>query len=315
MCSDKLEEPSKSGEIEAVTKAKGFYEACMNTEAIEREGNVPLHKLMEDLGGLPVLGSESGGKWNQNAYSFEDLIVISFQVTDSVPILYVHLDDVYLVGQEKYRLNFDQPSLNLPRQLYLQGKEDPALMALKTYYLELFQAFGANESAAAKFAENTLDLEIDLANISSDNQYESSVIKIVPVSSLQEFGVTANFSQIVEGIYQSGGYSLNASDVVTIFSIGYFNNTVTVLNKHSNSVIANYIVTKVVMTQVNFLPRIYTDITERFLAASGQASNSASTRLEYCVNMLRDRMPDVITRIFAKEAFLEKDRRYKLLSD
>jgi hypothetical protein len=74
-------------------------------EAIERDGNVPLHKLMEDLGGLPVLGSASGGKWNQNAYSFEDLIVTSFRVTDSVPILYVHLDDARLVGQEKYRLN------------------------------------------------------------------------------------------------------------------------------------------------------------------------------------------------------------------
>jgi hypothetical protein len=74
-------------------------------EAIERDGNVPLHKLMEDLGGLPVLGSASGGKWNQNAYSFEDLIVTSFRVIDSVPILYVHLDDVRLVGQEKYRLN------------------------------------------------------------------------------------------------------------------------------------------------------------------------------------------------------------------
>jgi hypothetical protein len=75
------------------------------SEAIEREGNAPLHKLMEDLGGLPVLGSASGGKWNQNAYSLEDLIVTSFQVTDSVPILHVHLDDVVLVGQEKYRLN------------------------------------------------------------------------------------------------------------------------------------------------------------------------------------------------------------------
>jgi hypothetical protein len=59
---------------------------------------------MEYLGGLPVLGSASGGKWNQNAYSFEDLIVTSFGVTDSVPIFYVHLD-VYFVGQEKYRLN------------------------------------------------------------------------------------------------------------------------------------------------------------------------------------------------------------------
>ena len=60
---------------------------------IENEGNAPLHKLMEDLGGLPILGSAPGGGWDSTTYSIEDLLVKSFQITNYVPIISIMIVD------------------------------------------------------------------------------------------------------------------------------------------------------------------------------------------------------------------------------
>ena len=67
---------------------------------------------MEDLGGLPILGSASGGGWNSTAYSLEDLLVKSFQITTSTPIIRMTIGErvpVYL-GQTHYFLMVSQAS-------------------------------------------------------------------------------------------------------------------------------------------------------------------------------------------------------------
>ncbi|XP_060564879.1 endothelin-converting enzyme 2-like [Ruditapes philippinarum] len=182
-----LEKPSDGNEIEAVQKAKGFYKACMNTDQIEKLKNVPLHNLMEELGGLPLLGSQPGGKWDSDGYSFEDLFIRCWQITSSLPIFNVNFSKDIVENEERFRLSIYYPRFPEPvLSYYLEGRDKSILSPYKTYVQELFQAFGADETTATEYSKEIVNLEIELANISS--YVNKDYYKAVPIKKLNKFG-------------------------------------------------------------------------------------------------------------------------------
>jgi hypothetical protein len=74
-------------------------------DQIEKLKNVPLHNLMEELGGLPLLGSQPGGNWDSDAYSFEDLFIRCWQITSSLPILDVYFNKNIVGNEERFQLS------------------------------------------------------------------------------------------------------------------------------------------------------------------------------------------------------------------
>ena len=61
---------------------------------------------------------------------------------------------------------FDEPALMFPKELYFNGRDSAVLLAYKSYLMEVYKEFGANETTAATYAENSVNLEMDLANVS-----------------------------------------------------------------------------------------------------------------------------------------------------
>jgi hypothetical protein len=90
-------------------------------DQIEKLKNVPLHNLMEELGGLPLLGSQPGGKWDSDGYSFEDLFIRCWQITSSLPIFNVNFSKDIVENEERFRLSVSQTSnTNIHGYLFYQ---------------------------------------------------------------------------------------------------------------------------------------------------------------------------------------------------
>jgi neprilysin len=58
-----ISEPIKDDEIEPFKNVKRLYRACMDTEMIETRGTYPLKKVLNSIGGWPMVDEQS---WNSN---------------------------------------------------------------------------------------------------------------------------------------------------------------------------------------------------------------------------------------------------------
>ena len=85
---------------------KFYFLIYITSDNIEEKRNVPIHKLMEELGGLPMLGSASGGGWNASLFSLEDLFFQSFKMVSKGdrPLIDMHIKWVYSLGKIQYIL-------------------------------------------------------------------------------------------------------------------------------------------------------------------------------------------------------------------
>ncbi|XP_060575366.1 neprilysin-1-like [Ruditapes philippinarum] len=301
-----LEKEISPGDIDSVVKAKKFYKSCMDTDKIEKLGNAPLHEYMESMGGLPMLGDAPGGRWDSSSYSLEDLLVKSFHMTPSTPMIHLSIKDTNK-KKDRFELQIDQPEMDWfltsqDSEIYLNGYE--------TYLKEMFLALGANESIAAVYAKDIVNLEVDIAKILIP--FGEGTSGRLTVNELQDLVPTkVNLTKVIESIYQSGGFSLDRSNRIWIFSPEYFTRLGNITTKYPERVIASYIVVKTALSQVHFLPKIYTDILDKLYRVLGLTLRSEQ-RWSFCVSTLTDRMPYVSGRLFVREAFLEEEQAYML---
>ena len=68
----------------------------MLAERIEELGLDFILAYMENFGGMPVLGSNKGGKWDESAYNLEDLMVLVRNETNTLPIV-----DIWVAQDDK----------------------------------------------------------------------------------------------------------------------------------------------------------------------------------------------------------------------
>ncbi|XP_060591254.1 uncharacterized protein LOC132746195 [Ruditapes philippinarum] len=217
---------------------------------------------MEELGGLPLLGSQPGGNWDSDAYSFEDLFISCWHITSSSPILYVYFSKDIVGNEERVQLSIDNPTFPVPVYYYLEGRDSNIFSAYKTYLQELFQAFGANETTATEYSKGIVNLEIDLVNISS--YVNKDYNRAVPIKKLNKFGDKIDLKKIVKGILQHGELSTKSSDVVNLSGVRYINSIYKVLNNYPKRMVASYLLSRAVITELSFLPQIYTNINKKF---------------------------------------------------
>jgi hypothetical protein len=57
-------------------------------DAVEEYGLGPIKEFIETFGGWPVLGSQDGGRWSENNFTVENLLVESVRQGKSMPLIH-----------------------------------------------------------------------------------------------------------------------------------------------------------------------------------------------------------------------------------
>ncbi|XP_006815211.2 neprilysin-1-like [Saccoglossus kowalevskii] len=71
---DSVEKTITDNDIKPIVDAKNYYQSCIDLDGIDNVGKAPLTRLLESLGGWPVLGDNPGGRWNASHYKLESLL-------------------------------------------------------------------------------------------------------------------------------------------------------------------------------------------------------------------------------------------------
>lgn len=91
--------------VDAITKAKYLYESCMNYEIIENKGHQPLEKLLDELGGWPIITPG----WNDSRFDWVELMAkLRLYNNDILISEWVGPD---MINSNEFVLHLDQTSL------------------------------------------------------------------------------------------------------------------------------------------------------------------------------------------------------------
>ncbi|RWS29487.1 neprilysin-2-like protein, partial [Leptotrombidium deliense] len=157
-----LEEPNTGYDSSATVKARTLYKSCMKLDKIEEVGIQPLLRIIDGLGGWPVVNKS----WHVPIMNVEILLgrVRGDHNLGFIIEQYVNVDDR---NSTNHILQMDQPLLTLPsREYYLKPNSKKDRDAYFKYMIEVAVILGADREYAEKEMADVLQFETMLANVS-----------------------------------------------------------------------------------------------------------------------------------------------------
>lgn len=161
-----LERPIDVFKSKAEKKAKLYYESCLDeNELIEKMGAQPMLKLIQDIGGWNVSGTN---RFNVSGWSLETALK-TLQNKYNMGGLFG-----WAVGEDdrnssRHIIQIDQGGLTLPTKENYLNKTAHAkvLAAYLEYMVKVAVLLGANETEATRQMQAIIDFETRLAEITA----------------------------------------------------------------------------------------------------------------------------------------------------
>ena len=162
-------------DIQPFITVKEFYKKCIDRETIDNLGTSPLMKLIEQLGGWPVLNEN----WNADEFQWS-------QTTDSIfnrGFINDYLVQMSMVvdvrNNSRNILRVHQPLVNLSyNHLYYaflkEGLANDKIKAYFEYMLELTRLLGATEDQSSTQMMEVLDFEIEINKVSKNHLFKEN---------------------------------------------------------------------------------------------------------------------------------------------
>ncbi|XP_058793348.1 neprilysin-2-like isoform X4 [Phymastichus coffea] len=287
--------------------AKILYETCMNQKLIEEQGLNPLHKILKELGGWPVL---MGDKWNDTDFDWKASIYKNRRYGYSID-LFISFDiDVDQKNNTKRVVYLDQASLGLSQKYLLQGLENEIVRAYYDYMVDLAVILGADGEESREQLKESLELEIKLANISVPSEKRRNVTDLynpMTIRQLHEKYPSIPWLDYINNILSPSAL-VDEDEVVIIYAPSYISNLERLLQQTPKRVQANYILWRVVVNSVGYLTD---EIRKRQLAyytvVSGRTERGS--RWKECVKLIRKSFSKAIGAAYVKKYFDEESKK------
>nr|XP_020746727.1 kell blood group glycoprotein [Odocoileus virginianus texanus] len=195
-------------------KAFGFYNSCMNTDAIETAGAGPLRQVIEELGGWPTPGNWTPSDFNQtlsllmSQYGHFPFFRAYLQPLPTPPYLPV--------------IQIDQPEFDV---LLKQSQEPNYTQILREYlnYLDrLVTLLGGDQSQAQSHASFSLAINSQLNQMLGSGEQQRAqdkVFEMVTIDQLQRMAPTIDWLSCLQATFAP--MALSPSDRVAVHDLEY----------------------------------------------------------------------------------------------
>ncbi|XP_016921652.1 neprilysin-2 isoform X2 [Apis cerana] len=161
-----IEEKSPPNEPKPFRLVKNLYKACMNKTVIEQQGLNPLLNILRKLGGWPILENQ----WNETEFNWKESVYKFRKMGYSVDYFIDFSIGVDLKNSTKRIIDLDQAALGLSREYLSKGFTDKIVQAYYSYMVDISVILGANRTDAEVELRESLEFEMNLANISLPNE-------------------------------------------------------------------------------------------------------------------------------------------------
>ncbi|XP_061728469.1 neprilysin-2-like [Cydia pomonella] len=167
-----MDSPRLAESIRPFRLIKTIYNSCMNRSAIEEQGLTRLLSILKELGGWPVL---EGDSWKDDDFSWISSIYKFRKTGFSIEYfidLYISED---LRNSTKRIINLGEVTLELSRDTSLKGLQNKYVKEYYQYMVDIAVILGVERDQAEKELMESLEFEINLANITLPKEKRRNV--------------------------------------------------------------------------------------------------------------------------------------------
>ncbi|XP_071511470.1 neprilysin-like [Diadema antillarum] len=306
-CKDIIERPPKMIEPVAITKARNFYKACMDEDALTDIGHQPLRALIRYLHGWPVL---EDGSFDASSWRLADVLAKARLKTDR-NFIFANRIVMDPTDSTRYIDSIDQPKLGLEnRDYFLQSYSPAGLKAYEEFMVDMaFELRGGTDKDDIRSQmQDVLKFETKMANIS----LSAAEHRIARTKSYKK--TVAQLKKEVPIIDWDRYYHLvmntthvNDSMELVIFSPPYVAGLQRILSETPNRTIANYVMWRTVMRTVDQMSNRARSIKHAFQkVVTGEQKQPA--RWKQCIHSTNLFMGRALGVLFIQDHFDEESK-------
>ncbi|KYM79518.1 Endothelin-converting enzyme 1 [Atta colombica] len=290
---------------DAMIKAKHLFQSCMNYEILEQRMERPLIRLLDQLGGWPILKPN----WDPDKFDWLRLTAQLRLYNNEVLISEWVGPDIK--NSDKYVIQFDQTSLGLPtKDYFLQPSNAIYLKAYKDYLMGIAILLGASSDNATIDVEELIEFETQLASITSspdERRNSSELYQRMSVGKLR-----ALVPQIDWCLYLSIVLArpIHFFEPVVVFALQYIQDLVVLLSKTQPRTVANYLLWRFVRHRVNNLDDRFQQVKQKFYYILF-GREQAPSRWKNCVTQVNSNMDMAVGSMFVKKYFDKNSKNDK----
>ncbi|XP_033166249.1 neprilysin-4 isoform X1 [Drosophila mauritiana] len=288
---------------DAQLKAKNLYRSCVNSEVLAKRGLEPLHTLIRDLGGWPVLES----KWSDSNFNWQVLAATLRRYNND--ILIVQWVGADIKNSEENIVQFDQTGLGLPtREYFLQPSNAKYLQAYQRYMAEVMHKMGASKADAQRVASELVAFETQLAGITAPAEQRLNVTKLykrMTLDQLQDVVPEIKWRAYLQSLQDR---EVLGSEEVVIYAVEYMSKLVTLLDETDPRTVSNYMMWRFVRHRINNVDDRFDDIKQNFYHALFGREESPQ-RWKVCIAQVNTNMGMAVGSMFVSRYFDNNSKR------
>ncbi|KAJ8668515.1 hypothetical protein QAD02_010178 [Eretmocerus hayati] len=289
---------------------KIFYRSCMDKVSIEKQGIQPLRRLLETLGGWPVIEDN----WDESNFSWIDFTWKNKKV--GLPIDYFPVPLILKsINKTSNVTDFRRPAVAVHRNLIyvpnnqheksFEIEEARLLKAYHNYMVDVAVSFGADRDRAMVELQEALDFEYDLTvKISLPmgiSDLKSELTQHRNWTTLKE--LTNKYPSIPwmehaqKFLQIRPEEELNENYTVEIASPILFDQFAELLNKTPKRVLANYAIWRLIYDMIDHVGGKIQDVKLKYLRESLGIMEHPH-RWEQCIDVIIDKLPGLVDLLY-----------------
>ncbi|RUS76024.1 hypothetical protein EGW08_016229, partial [Elysia chlorotica] len=290
-----------------IINAKNYYQSCMDLEKMEEIGLQPYLDTPQAKEFPTLLGRN----WTGEA-SFDLDDVNERYMAASVDPLFSYSVSTDIMNSSRRVITLVDPHLSLSREYLLRPRNDTVLQAFEKRLKDVAVALGADENVAAEDASDVLDLEIQLANITTPQEQRRDFSKMYNPTTLGALRQNYSYLDIPRGVraaFTLSNVTLDDDQDVTVYFPSFFEKLEGVLAAADKRTLMNLYGFKFAMPRIVGLTKRMREISlEWGKVAMGQMEEPP--RWKTCLSATTSVFSFGIAKEFTRRKFSEDSKQY-----
>ncbi|XP_037075869.1 neprilysin-2-like [Pollicipes pollicipes] len=259
-----IDSPILDDDAPAAVLLKKYFKSCMDKETIEKQGLQPLHDILDEMGGWPVL---KGSAWDEDAFQWTEAVYQNRKRGYSDSHMFSFSVSADVKNYSRRHISLGDTSLGLGRKYLIKGFNDSDVQAYYNFMVEMALLMGAEPERAKQEMESALRFEMMLANISlpaEERRNASKLYNKMTLDQLSQLAPTVPWVDYTNKLLEDAGHQVSSNESVNVNHPEFFKNLTGLLQVTPNRVLANYLLWRVVKGSVSQLNLAARDVRLKF---------------------------------------------------
>lgn len=297
-----MEKPVKDSEPEFIKMIKQMHTTCMDIKTTEKSGSEPLEKVLQSLGGWPVV---EGDKWNESSFDWIDTLISFRKQGYSHDILMDLSVSADLRNNTVHCIDLDQTSLGMPDRTYLlKGLNDTSTAAYYKMMVKAANKLGADEKTSQEEMMKALNFEIALANYSLPREQRRNISQMYnkyTVKKLQEIAPQIDWIKYFNGLLND---VITENETLIVTVPDFIVNFAKLINRTEKRVVANYMMWRVVGQSFSMLSKDWRALAQEYAGVLSGKSRE-EPQWERCISALTGSLGIALSNYYVRHYFKE----------